>query len=334
MAHLVGHERAAGAAALGPLGHAGLEEEAVDDQLAAAVEQVVQARGSVRPLEAVLLLHRQPRHPAPLGGQGVAGAGELLLLHEQGLACGGPLLGRDDRWGVHRRVLLLQIVVDGVEQAPPQGALAIHPVGRLAEHVGLERELVRAADDLAPQDAGLLQHLQVLRDGGLRDSEARRGVADPRGARGQALDDPASDRMRERLERIVHHMVNRSTSRRAPDQLGDVETRSGSGCAGRTSATSPTRRSPRPRARRSSRRVIALDDLAAPGGSRPYPCHSNMIVAPSSVSITARKSGEALALPRVVRAAERPLIEPSQRPSARNRCCSQPPSRPTVQLSG
>ena len=31
---------------------------------------------------------------------------------------------------------------------------------------------------------------------------------------------------------------------------------------------------------------------------------------------------------------KRPVIEPSQRPSARNRCCSHPPSRVTIQLSG
>src|SRR5215471_12146804 len=34
------------------------------------------------------------------------------------------------------------------------------------------------------------------------------------------------------------------------------------------------------------------DDLPASGGyARPYPCHSNMITAPSSTSMTARKSG-------------------------------------------
>ena len=110
----------------------GLEEEAVDDQLAAPVEQVEQARRPVRALEAVVLLDGHPRHPAPLGGERVAGAGELLLLHEQLLAGGLPLLGRDDRWRVHRDSFLLQVLVDDVEQAPPEGALAIHPVGGLA----------------------------------------------------------------------------------------------------------------------------------------------------------------------------------------------------------
>ena len=72
-------------------------EGAVDDQLAAAVEQVEQARRAIRAFELVLLLHRHPRHPAALGGQRVAGPHVLLLLHEQLLARGDPLLRRHDR---------------------------------------------------------------------------------------------------------------------------------------------------------------------------------------------------------------------------------------------
>lgn len=62
------------------------------------------------------------------------------------------------------------------------------------------------------------------------------------------------------------------------------------------------------------------------------------IVAPSSVSIAARKSGRngPAAVRRCGKFAprKRPLMEPSQRPSARNRCCSHPPSSSTIQLSG
>ena len=83
MRDLVGHHRAAGAGVLGPAVHAGFEEGAVDDQLTAAVEQVEQARRALGPVELVLLLHGQPRHPPTLGGQRVTGAGQLLLLHEQ-----------------------------------------------------------------------------------------------------------------------------------------------------------------------------------------------------------------------------------------------------------
>ena len=46
---LVGEEGAAAAAALRPAVHPGLEEEAVDDQLAAPVEEVEQARRPVGP---------------------------------------------------------------------------------------------------------------------------------------------------------------------------------------------------------------------------------------------------------------------------------------------
>ena len=64
MRDLVGEEGAAAAASLGPAGHAGLEEEAVDDQLAAPREQVEQARRAVRALEAVAMA-RPLELPAP-----------------------------------------------------------------------------------------------------------------------------------------------------------------------------------------------------------------------------------------------------------------------------
>ena len=49
MRDLVGEEGAADAAALGPAGDAGLEEEAVDDQLPAPFEQVEQVIGPSGP---------------------------------------------------------------------------------------------------------------------------------------------------------------------------------------------------------------------------------------------------------------------------------------------
>ena len=89
---LVGHHRAAEARMVGPAVHTGFEEGAVDDQLTAALEQVEQAHRAVGPVELVLLLHGEPRHPPAFGGQRVAGAGQLLLLDEQLLARGVPLL--------------------------------------------------------------------------------------------------------------------------------------------------------------------------------------------------------------------------------------------------
>src|SRR5829696_5760694 len=46
--------------------------------------------------------------------------------HSSGDTIGGVFIGS----------VLLQIVVGDVEQTPPEGALAIHPVGCLAEHRG------------------------------------------------------------------------------------------------------------------------------------------------------------------------------------------------------
>src|SRR5215218_3350060 len=76
-------------------------EGAVDDQLTAALEQVGKRGRPVRTLEAVLFLDRHPRHPAALGRERVTGSGVLLLLDEQFLAGGLPLLGGDDGGYVH-----------------------------------------------------------------------------------------------------------------------------------------------------------------------------------------------------------------------------------------
>jgi hypothetical protein len=63
-----------------------------DDQLAAAFEQVEQRRGAVGSLEHVLLLDRDHRQHAALHVQRVAAAGQLLLLGQQLLASGQPLV--------------------------------------------------------------------------------------------------------------------------------------------------------------------------------------------------------------------------------------------------
>jgi hypothetical protein len=89
---LIGDPRAAGAAAVGPAVDGWLEEEAVEDQLPAPLEQVEQARGAVRALELIVVLDGHSRHAAALGGQRVAGVGQLLLLDEQFLARRLPLL--------------------------------------------------------------------------------------------------------------------------------------------------------------------------------------------------------------------------------------------------
>jgi len=101
---LVGHHGAAAAGMLGPAKHPGFEKSAIDDQLMAAVEQVEQSRLARRPVELILLLHGQPRHPPTLGRQRVTGAGQGLFLHEQLLVRSVPLLRRHNRWCVHCRL--------------------------------------------------------------------------------------------------------------------------------------------------------------------------------------------------------------------------------------
>src|SRR5262249_28647999 len=80
------------------LGHAGVEERAVDDELAAPLEQVGQARPALGSVELIILVHRQQRHPPALRSQRVPGVGQLFLLYEKLLARGLPLSRRDD-WG-------------------------------------------------------------------------------------------------------------------------------------------------------------------------------------------------------------------------------------------
>ena len=83
---LVGPEGTADAGMLRPAVHAALEEGAVDDQLAAALEQVEQARFALGPVEHICLFHGNPWHPPSLGGQRVTGAGQGFLLDEKLLA--------------------------------------------------------------------------------------------------------------------------------------------------------------------------------------------------------------------------------------------------------
>jgi hypothetical protein len=69
---------------------------------------------------------------------------------------------------------------------------------------------MRPALDHAPHHPALLQHPQVPGDRGLGHTEAGGGLTDGRGALGEPFDDAAADRVRERPERIVNHLVNRS----------------------------------------------------------------------------------------------------------------------------
>src|SRR5436305_6260908 len=69
--------------------------EVVDDELAATLEEVGQGQLGVPTAEHVLLVDLDHRQPPALGVQGVALAREALLLLEQLLAGGDPLLAGD-----------------------------------------------------------------------------------------------------------------------------------------------------------------------------------------------------------------------------------------------
>ncbi len=92
MGDLVGNERAAAARMLRPAVHAGLEEGAVDDQLASPFEQVEQAGLARRSLELVVLLDSHPGHPPSFGGERVTGARQGFLLGEELLPRSLPFL--------------------------------------------------------------------------------------------------------------------------------------------------------------------------------------------------------------------------------------------------
>src|SRR5215467_5627315 len=110
MRNLICTQGAAAAGVIGPAEYSGLEEGAIDDQLPAALEQVEQANSPLRPVELVLLLNQHPRHPPPLRGQRISGAGESLLFQEEFLPCSVPLLRRYGRWSLHCHMPFLLFV--------------------------------------------------------------------------------------------------------------------------------------------------------------------------------------------------------------------------------
>src|SRR5581483_10899144 len=94
---VVGPERAAGTA-LPPVRP---EHEVIDEQLARAGEQVRKGLFALGSLENVVLVDPHPRQGAPLRAQPVALPCELLLLDQQRLARGKPILARYDVVPLH-----------------------------------------------------------------------------------------------------------------------------------------------------------------------------------------------------------------------------------------
>ena len=109
---MIGHQRAADTAVLGPTVHIRVEEGAVDDQLAPTFKEVKQADGALRPFELIVLFYRRPRQPPSQCGQRVTRPGVFLLLDEHLLARSIPLLRRHNRnvfmkspFADHRRII-------------------------------------------------------------------------------------------------------------------------------------------------------------------------------------------------------------------------------------
>jgi hypothetical protein len=68
------------------------EHEVIDDQLAAALEQLRKCLFSVSAIKDIGLFNFRPRQLAPHPVQLIPLLGELLLFDQQRLACGQPFL--------------------------------------------------------------------------------------------------------------------------------------------------------------------------------------------------------------------------------------------------
>src|SRR2546426_6668407 len=94
---MIGQERAAPAALLPPR----TEHEMIDDQLAASLEEVSERLLALRPVEHIRFFDLDPGQVAPLGTQLIAQPGEFLLLDQELLARGEPLVSRYDSVVLH-----------------------------------------------------------------------------------------------------------------------------------------------------------------------------------------------------------------------------------------
>jgi hypothetical protein len=103
---------------------------------------------------------------------------------------------------------VVEVLADDVAEALPAGALALDPFCRLGQGLGTKRQAVRTTVDHPGDDAGLLEHLQMPRDGRLRHAEVPARLTDGGGAAAEALHDLTASRVRESGERIVSHSAN------------------------------------------------------------------------------------------------------------------------------
>src|SRR5438445_618309 len=107
------------------------------------------------------------------------------------------------------RLKLAEVAVEAVEALLPEAPIALDPVGDLPQALGLEPAgpPLRVA---APRDqAGVLEHLEVLRDRGKAHGEGLRELGDGRLAGGQTGEDRPprgiGDRGERRAQRVGRH---------------------------------------------------------------------------------------------------------------------------------
>src|SRR4051794_29282311 len=133
----------------------------------------------------------------------------IVRIPSSSLMRGRPMDGLLTRWRPARSVrsaspglfLLGQVLLDDVELALPQRALALHPRLRLGERAGGQAQAVRPPVDDAHDRARVLEHAQVPADRGLGDAEVAGRLAHGHLATGEALDDLAADGVRAGGER-------------------------------------------------------------------------------------------------------------------------------------
>jgi hypothetical protein len=123
----------------------------VHHQLRSAVEQVEQADCTVRPFERVRPVDADHRQPAPVGVHSVARPGQFLLLGQQLLTGGQPLLPRHHLGQVLHRRHIRSPLGSGLDGQFVR-ASGLYLVEKLPA-------LLAAADQ-----PGLLEHDQVLED--------------------------------------------------------------------------------------------------------------------------------------------------------------------------
>lgn len=116
--------------------------------------------------------------------------------------------------------LLREKLLDAIEPVGPELLDLRGPARDVAQRRGVELERVFAAVARAPDQAGGLEHLDVLRDCVERHVETLGDVGDVRGAAGQPLDDGAPRRIGERgPDRFVRCDVNGRHNRRLETAL-------------------------------------------------------------------------------------------------------------------